>query len=274
MRVKKIISNTQLPHTIESLKKDFKNLGIEPGMVIIVHSSLSSIGWVCGGAFSVILALQETLTKEGTIIMPAHSSDLSDPKDWKKPSVPEDWWQAIRDNLPAFDPKATPTFGIGIIPEIFRNCRGVLRSYHPTASFAAWGKKADKIIEKHSLKHGFGEKSPLNKIYSLNGQILLIGVGHESNTSIHLGEEKCRSYPQEKVSAPITNEKGLREWKSFKQAAYNIEFFKIIGDEFEKKHLFQFGKVGNSEAKLFNQKEFVNFSVQWFSDFLNKVKKF
>ena len=274
MRVNKIISNTELPHTIGSLKKDFKNLGLEPGMTVIVHSSLSSIGWVCGGGLAVILALQETLTKEGTIVMPSHSGDLSDPKDWTNPAVPKDWWQAIRDNLPAFDPKGTPTFGIGIIPEIFRNCRGVLRSYHPTSSFAAWGKKADKIIEKHSLNHCFGDKSPLNKIFTLNGHILLIGVDHESNTSIHLGEEKCRNYPQEKVSAPIINENGLREWKTFKQAAYNTEFFKIIGDEFEKKHLFQMGKIGDSYAKLFNQKELVNFSAQWFMDFLNKVKNF
>lgn len=261
-------------HTIESLKKDFKRLGVEPGMVVIVHSSLSSIGWVCGGALSVIIALQEALTKEGTLIMPTHSSDLSDPKDWTNPSVPKDWWQAIRENMPAFDPKATPTCGMGIIPEIFRNCRNVLRSYHPTSSFAAWGKKAEKIIEKHSLNHGFGDKSPLNKIYTFNGHVLLIGVGHESNTSIHLGEEKCRKYPQEKISAPIINETGLREWKNFKQAAYNIEFFKIIGDEYEKKHLFQSGKIGNSNAKLFNQKEIVNYSAQWFTDFLNKVRKF
>ena len=79
MGIKKIISNTNLPNTIESLKKDLFHLGVEPEMVLLVHTSLSKIGWINGGAVTLILALQEVLTKEGTLIMPSHSADLSDP---------------------------------------------------------------------------------------------------------------------------------------------------------------------------------------------------
>ena len=67
------------PVTVQSLGKDLRGLGVRPGMVLIVHSSLSAMGWVCGGAVSVILALQSVLRSYGTLIMPTHSGDLSDP---------------------------------------------------------------------------------------------------------------------------------------------------------------------------------------------------
>lgn len=270
MGIKQIISNTRLPNTLESLKKDLSHLGLEPEMIVIVHSSLRKIGWINGGAFTLILALQEVLTKNGTLIMAAHSADLSDPKDWTNPSVPEDWWDIIKETMPPFDTRHTPTFEIGVVAEVFRSFHHVHRSYHPTCSFAAWGKKAEKIIEKHSLDHGFGDKSPLNKIFSLDGHILLIGVSHESNTSLHLAEEKCKYYPKEKKSSPVYNERGEREWKYYKQANYSTEFFNIIGNEFEKKHTFNKGRVGTADSKLISQKEIVNYAHQWFADKISK----
>ena len=79
----------------QTITKDLKALGVEKGMTIIVHSSLSSIGWISGGAVAVVEALMKVVTEEGTIIMPTQSSDLSDPKHWSRPPVPEDWWQII-----------------------------------------------------------------------------------------------------------------------------------------------------------------------------------
>jgi aminoglycoside 3-N-acetyltransferase len=92
------------PRTVDSLAADFSALGMRPGMTVIVHSSMRSIGWICGGPVAVILALERILTPEGTLVMPAHSGDLSDPAKWQYPPVPESWWQPIRDTMPAFDP--------------------------------------------------------------------------------------------------------------------------------------------------------------------------
>ena len=115
-----VVDKTKALATVESLQTDFKALGIEKGMVLLVHSSLSAVGWVCGGAVAVILALQEVLGKTGTLVMPTHSTDLSDPSQWKNPPVPESWWQTIRETMPAYDPDLTPTRSMGKIAETFR----------------------------------------------------------------------------------------------------------------------------------------------------------
>lgn len=137
------IARTPEPMIRERLAADLRQLGVEPGMVLLVHASLSAIGWVPGGAITVIQALIDVLTPTGTLVMPAHSGDLSDPTEWRRPPVPEAWWPIIRQHTPAFDPALTPTRGLGRIPEVFRNWPGVRRSYHPHMSFAAWGRQAD-----------------------------------------------------------------------------------------------------------------------------------
>ena len=77
-----------MPVTMADLVRDFKHLGIAPGMTLLVHSSMRTIGWVNGGAVAVVLALEEALGPNGTLVMPAHTSDLSDPAHWSNPPVP------------------------------------------------------------------------------------------------------------------------------------------------------------------------------------------
>ncbi|PER20498.1 aminoglycoside N(3)-acetyltransferase [Bacillus sp. AFS054943] len=263
MKINEIVANTQFPNTIESITKDLKALGVRKGMTIIVHSSLSSIGWISGGAVAVVEALMKVVTKEGTIIMPTQSSDLSDPKHWSRPPVPEDWWQIIRDNVPAFDPRITPTRGMGEIVECFRTYPNVVRSNHPLGSFAAWGKHAEGIVRDHSLSMSFGEESPLRKIYDLDGYILLIGVGHDSNTSVHISEVRSGARELIQVGAPIL-ENGERVWKEFVDMDYDSETFVEIGVQFEQKGTVTNGKIGNATCRIMKQRDIVDFGTEWF----------
>ena len=78
------------PVTASSLESDLRALDVKRGMMtLLVHSSLSSLGWVCGGPVAVILALEKVLEPSGTLVMPTHSGDLSDPSEWQNPPVPK-----------------------------------------------------------------------------------------------------------------------------------------------------------------------------------------
>ncbi len=262
-----VVRKTKTPATIESLRADFEALGVQKGMVLLVHSSLSAMGWVCGGAVAVIMALQEVLGETGTLVMPTHSTDLSDPSQWENPPVPESWWQTIRETMPAYDPDLTPTRSMGKIAETFRKKKGVFRSMHPQSSFCASGPQALFIIDRHSLAYSLGENSPLARIYDLRGFVLLLGVGHSRNTSIHLAEYRA-NIPTKRIvqeGAPIS-QAGSKTWTTFEDIEVDDSDLDRIGEDFLRSDAgkaVRRGKVGMADCQLIPQPAMVDFAVDW-----------
>lgn len=253
-----------LPGTVASLSADLTQLGVRPGMTLLVHSSLSSLGWVCGGPVAVVKALQAALGESGTLVMPTHTADLSEPSYWQNPAVPEAWWPIIRETMPAFEPDLTPTRGMGCIPEYFRRHPGVLRSNHPQSSFAAWGARAAAVTGEHALAFSLGEGSPLARLYEMDAHILLLGVGHDRNTSLHLAEDRA-SFMSKGVllqGGPVLQE-GRRRWVTFEEWRYDDEDFPAIGAAFASETgLARTGRVGTATAQLMPQVALVDYAVQ------------
>jgi aminoglycoside 3-N-acetyltransferase len=249
------------------LVKELNALGLEPGMTVIVHTALSKVGWVPGGAQGVIAALFDVLGGAGTLVMPAHSGNFSDPANWQAPAVPKNWWATVRDEMPAYDPQVTPTRNMGAVAESFRSYPGVLRSAHPQVSFTALGPNAKQILAEHPPGCMFGEQSPLARLYELQAHVLLLGVDHGNNTSIHLGEDRAefrgKKYHTEGSSMMVDGE---RRWVSFEDLQVSDDDFSQLGEDFARDTSFERrGPIGWGEGRFMPIRAIVDYAQAWLS---------
>lgn len=168
---------------ISRIAADLTHLGVKQGGVLLMHSSLSSMGHVQGGPETVILGLLKALGSEGTLLLPALS------------------YETVTRRQANFDVRHTPSC-IGAIPEYFRTRPGTLRSMHPTHSVCGVGKRAEELLADHHLDTTpVGPHSPFSLLPKAGGQILMLGCGLKPNTSMHGIEELSR--PPYLFSNPI-----------------------------------------------------------------------
>ncbi|MFD3929995.1 aminoglycoside N(3)-acetyltransferase [Streptomyces sp. NPDC058614] len=243
--------------TRDTVSAQLLSLGVRPGETLLLHSSLSSLGWVCGGAVAVVQGLLDTLGPDGTLVVPTQSGDLSDPALWSNPPVPEEWWPAIRAAMPAYDPLVTPARGVGVIPETVRNWPGALRSAHPQTSFAAIGPGAAAVLDGHGMDCRLGERSPLARLEEMGARVLLLGAGYDACTAFHLAEYRIPS-PLVEVGRPA-----LGGWEEVTEVSISSERFDELGSDFERDRPVVRGRVGAADTRLFPVADAVAYAERW-----------
>lgn len=253
----------ELPHTTATLAADLRALGLTAGDVVLVHSSVSAIGFVAGQVQAVVQALLDVLGPGGTLVVPTHTPSNSDPAGWSRPPVPEPWWPVIREQAPGFDPLRTPSQWMGVLPETVRTWPGALRSTHPEVSFAAVGPLAATITGDHPLAQGLGEQSPLGAVYRAGGKVLLIGCDHGNNTSLHLAECRVPEPPTESHGASVRQPDGTSRWVTWTAPVADETDFDQIGAAYEEAGPVSVGPVGDAESRLMPQRDLVDFAVTW-----------
>jgi aminoglycoside 3-N-acetyltransferase len=250
--------------TRDSLAYGLRAIGVRSGETLLVHSSLSSLGWVCGGPGTVVTALLDVLGDEGTLVVPTHSGDNSDPASWGNPPVPETWWADIRASMPAYDTRTTPSGGVGVIPETVRNWPGARRSSHPQTSFAAIGLRASAIVDGHALDCRLGEHSPLARLEEAGARILLLGAGFDTCTAFHLAEYRIPA-PQVDNSFAVITPQG-RRWTTVRDTSITEDGFAELGAAFEKERPVVRDTVGAAETRLFSLADAVAFAEVWLTE--------
>ena len=151
--------------TKKQLVTDLRALGIEAGMNVMVHSSLSAIGHVEGGADTVVDALLTAVGKRGTLVMPSFNHSAAH----------------------TFNVNTSPTTN-GSIPDAFWRRSGIARSNHPTHAIAACGPIADDLVAGHIEAGVWTSEDPIARLIRADGYIMSLGVDHTSSTVYHVGE--------------------------------------------------------------------------------------
>ena len=250
-------------------------VGVRHGDVAIVHSSVSACGWVCGGAQGLLAGIVAAFGSTGTIVMPAFSSDNSEPSIWEDPAVPLAWQSSIRAQTPAFDPLRSPSRGVGRVPELFRSWPDVRRSSHPQVSFSAFGPAASTVVAAHPLEGSLGEQSPLAVLYALDAWVLQFGTDHDSNTSLHLAESRSGMVKSVEQGAAVRVD-DTRQWVRFVDEDYDSSDFRICGARFDASEVATkcdsvdgrpnscVIELGASEVRYTRMRPLVDFATQWF----------
>ncbi|XVU27193.1 aminoglycoside N(3)-acetyltransferase [Actinoplanes sp. CA-054009] len=262
-----------LPHTTATLAADLRKLGLAAGDAVLVHSSMRAVGSVAGGVQAVVQALLDALGPEGTLVVPTHTPANSDPAEWENPPVPEAWWPVLREQSPGFDPARTPSRWMGVLPEVVRSWPGARRSSHPQVSFAALGARAGAITGAHPLEDGLGDGSPLGAVYRADGKVLLIGCGHDRNTSLHLAE--CRqARPTMATHGAALRDPSGRDpfgrdpsgrgrWVTWTAPVADASDFAELGAAYEATSTVTVGMIGNAGSRLMPQRALVDFATAW-----------
>lgn len=155
--------------------------------VIVLHSAPRAIGWVAGGVEGIAHAVLDALG-ERTLVVPTFTVQRMDPSTWFNPPAPPELWDAIRDELPIYDPERSPPRGMGKLAEQVWRAEGAIRSSHPVESIAAIGPRAESLARPHPIDDPMGPRSPWARLYELDARVVLVGVGLERCSILHHAE--------------------------------------------------------------------------------------
>jgi aminoglycoside N3'-acetyltransferase len=206
-------------------------LGVEPGGVLLVHAAFSEVAPVEGGPRGLIAALLAAVGERGTLVMPSMADD---------------------DDL-AFDRTQSACRAVGIVADTFWRMPGVLRSDSPHA-FAAFGPQAARITQPHPVDIPHGLDSPPGRVYDLDGQVLLAGVGHDANTTLHVAEAIAGvRYRQPKHATVLEGGKPKRY--EYGETDHCCERFTLLDEWLGDKQ--RRGRVGNAQARLARSRDIV-----------------
>lgn len=202
-------------------------LGVEEGGVLLVHTSFRAVRPVAGGPLGLIEALRDALGPGGTLVMPAWSGNDDEP----------------------FDPLTTAASpDLGVVADTFWRLPGVLRSDHFHA-FAAAGPEAARITSDPLPLPPHIPASPVGRVHDLDGQVLLLGVGHDADTTLHLAE-LLAGVPYRVPKHCTVLEEGRPVRIDYGENNHCCARFVLADEWLRARGLHSEGRVGHADARL------------------------
>ena len=235
--------------------------GVTDRDTVLVHASLSALGYVPGGAEAAVLALLDVVGSHGTIAAPAQSWLNLDPETGVH-RRPAEEWQAIRDALPGFERATTPSVGMGAVAEAIRTWPGAERSDHPVRSWAAIGEGAGTLTAHHDLEDVHGEASPLGAAMRRNARVLLLGVPYAKCTALHLAETLAAIPKRYETITTWRRGPAGREQLTFRNQVFDDVEFDEIGAAFEAHEDTPVISLGSAQVRAPRLRALVSFAMR------------
>lgn len=227
------------PISRPALTQQLRTLGVREGGVLLMHTAFRALGPVEGGIEALIGAVRDALGAAGTLVMPSWTGD----------------------DDAVFDPVATPAAeDLGATAQVFWRLPGVLRSDHPFA-FAAAGPQARRILRDELPLPPHRLESPVGRVWELDGQVLLLGCGHDANTSLHLAEVMAGApYRTQKHVTVLRG--GVPRVVRYGENDCCTERFALADGWLRDAGLQAEGRVGQAIARLFDARDLVRLAME------------
>lgn len=242
--------------TREEIVAGLREIGLRRGDLVQVHSSLSALGYVEGGAEAVVAALLATIGPEGTLMVPTFNHMAR---------------AAFDDDREIFDPRTTRSIS-GAITEVVRRRPDAFRSLHPTHPYAAIGPQARWLTAEHLELKTFDDRSPLGKLSAVGGKIVLLGVGMNCNTAAHIAETKanapCLGYRRNRRLVRLEDGRVVAAWGVVwrGEGSCRIEWQAIEG-EMRRRGLIRDTRIGQAHVMLMRGRDMLDTTYELALDF-------
>ncbi|MET8232391.1 AAC(3) family N-acetyltransferase [Micromonospora sp. NPDC005298] len=246
--------------------EDLLALGVRPGVCLLVHCGLRRVGPLERGPATLADALRDVLGPAGTLLVPTQTAGNSTTsRTYLAATDGMDGAELARyeASLPGWDRGTTPSERMGAFAEFVRRAPGAVRSDHPQVSFAALGPQARHLTDDHALTCHLGERSPIGRLYAADGQILLLGVGFEACSALHLAEYRLPVPPPKRDYRCFRLDDGRRIRLDFRALDLDDRDFPELGAALSAASLVRRGRVGRSVAHLLSARTAVDFAVGW-----------
>jgi aminoglycoside 3-N-acetyltransferase len=263
------------PVTRSRISDDLAALGLGDGDVVMFHTRMSALGFVAGGPQTVIDALGDVLGTRGTLMVTCGWNDAP-PYDFV--TWPQAWQDAVRAEHPAYHPDLSEAMhDNGRLPEALRRRPGAIRSRHPDVSFAALGAAAAELMSDHPWDDPHGPGSPLARLVTHGGRVLMLGAPLDTMTLLHHAEALAKAPGKRFVDyeQPILVD-GRRAWRRFHdidsdRGAFDYsavvpagqEAFETIAQDMLAAGIGRCGPVGAADSYLFDAAQVVDFATTW-----------
>ena len=220
--------------SIPELVGQLRALGVEPGGVLLVHTSFRAVRPVERGPEGLIDALRTALGPDGTLVMPSWTGDADSP----------------------FDPATTPASeDLGVVAQTFWQMPGVRRAQHAFACAAA-GPQAGYVLRDPLPLPPHRPESPVGRVHDLHGQVLLLGVNHDADTTIHLAE-LIAGVPYRQANHVTVMEDGRPKRIDYGENDHCCQRFNLADQWLRERGRQREGTVGHAHARLVRSRDVV-----------------